>query len=405
MKIWIDKSRMKNILMCVLLFLCSMNFLAKFHYFVYALFVLLILLQKARLHLNQKTFVYLALNIVMALYCMDEGILSALRCFSSFMMYTVGFNLAMWNRRAKNAENAVDRSFEGFIYTAVVSVCMGSFSHFLLNAVTNIGSVIGRNTIDIWSGEVMAATQQACLACLALGLSVAVIFKPLKRYQRYLGIACVVAVLAYNFVLSGRAVIVLLFALCFVCALYMNRVELNVRKKLSFLLKTLVCFLILGLVFVFDVGGIKTRLMQTNLFERFSNFLNFFDNSARNEAKLQFILHGWKHPFGGNHLLEQYGYAHDLLLDGYDEFGILGLLLLVSVLLTGVASFYELMRHPRYSSELKIIFLGVYVSMLLVFCIEPILAGMVWLFVMFCFINGIMDGIRCTERRNKGEIK
>ena len=405
MKIRIDNSRMKNILMYSLLFLCSMNFLAKFHYFVYALFVFLILLQKARLHLNQKIFVYLALNIVMALYSMDEGVLSALRCFSSFMMYVVGFNLAMWNRRVESSENAFDRSFEGVIYTAIVSICIGSFSHFLLNAVINIGSVIGRNTIDVWSGEVMAATQQACLASLVLGLAVAVIFKPLKRYQKYLGIACIVAVLAYNFVLSGRALIVLLCALCFVCALYMNKVEANVRKKLSFLLTILVCVLLLGLAFVFDVGGLKTSLMQTNLFERFSNFLNFFDNSARNEAKMRFIVNGWKYPFGGNHMLEQYGYAHDLLLDGYDEFGIFGFLLLVAVLLMGVTSFYKLMRQPCYSSELKIIFLGVYVSMLLVFCIEPILAGMVWLFVMFCFINGIMDGMRCTERRNKGEIK
>ena len=405
MKIQIDKDKIKRIGVYALLFLCSMNFEAKFHYFVYGLFILLIFLQRTYLYLNPKSFLYLALNVVMALYCVDEGILSVFRCLSSFMMYVVGLNLAMWNRRAACEENGVDHSSERFIYHVIVSICAGSFSHYLLNAVMNMDSMIGRNTIDIWSGEVMAATHQAGLACLILGLSVAGIFKPRRPYQKYLCILCIVAVLGYNFVLSGRAIIVILFVLFFVCALYVNKIEASLRKKISFVLKTLSCLFVIGAGFFFDVFGIKTRLLQTNLFERFSNILIFWDNSARNEAKLQFIRQGWQYPFGGNHLLQQYGYAHDLLLDGYDEFGILGLILLVAILLTGIRSLYKLLRCSSYSHGLKIVFLGVYVSMLLVFCLEPILAGMVWLFVMFCFMNGIMDGMRYADRRNKGESK
>lgn len=400
MNIQINKRRSKNILIYALLFLCSMNFEAKFHYFVYGLFMILILSQQANLLVTHGSLAYLALGVLMSLYCIDEGILSMLRCFSPFMMYELGFNLTVQNKRSLKENYGTENSTESFVYALIVSVCAGSFSHYLLNAVTNIGNIIGRNTIDVWSDEIMGATGQACLACLMLGLAVALIFKPLKAYQRYLGIACIIAALAYNLVLSGRSIIVVLAVLFFVSLLYINKIEKNFNKKLSLFIKIILALLAVLLIFAFNVFGVRNLLMQSNFVERFTEVLNFWDNSAREEAKLQFILHGWQYPFGGNHLLEQYGYAHDLLLDGYDEFGLLAFILLVLILSFGISSLIALLKRPRYSHELKFALLCVYVAILLIFLVEPILAGMAWLFVIYCFINGFMDGMRDADRLN-----
>ena len=398
MSLQISKRTVQNIFIYVLLFLCSMNFQAKFHYFVYALFIILIISQKNYLFINNKSLVYLALCVLMSLYSAKEGLLSMLRCFSSFMMYVVGFNLTVKNDQFINEEKESGFSGEYFVYTLIVLISVGSFSHYMLNAITNFGVEIGRNTIDVWSGEIMAATGQSCLACLMLGLSIAIIFKPLKKYQKNLGFACIFVALAYNFVLSGRLIIAVLFVLIFVCLIYISKVEKSVSKKVSLAIKVMAFAFAIWLVFLLNIGGIQDFLMESNFVERFTEVLDFWDNSDRNNAKLQFILNGWKHPFGGLHLRMEYGYAHDLLLDGYDEFGFGGFILLLGVLLNGLYSFYKLLMSSRYSHEFKLVLLCVYVSILIVFCIEPILAGTAWLFTLFCFINGCMDGMRNSRR-------
>ena len=103
----------------------------------------------------------------------------------------------------------------------------------------------------------------------------------------------------------------------------------------------------------------------------------------------------------------QYGYAHDLLLDGYDEYGILGLLMLLGILASGVRALYRLMIRTDYAKENKLAFLCVNCAVWLVFYVEPILPGMQWLFACYALMNGIMDAMNLTHFRamhNNGVI-
>lgn len=103
----------------------------------------------------------------------------------------------------------------------------------------------------------------------------------------------------------------------------------------------------------------------------------------------------------------QYGYAHDLLLDGYDEYGILGLLMLLGILASGVRALYRLMIRTDYAKETKLAFLCVNCAVWLVFYVEPILPGMQWLFACYALMNGIMDAMNLTHSRamhNNGVI-
>ena len=103
----------------------------------------------------------------------------------------------------------------------------------------------------------------------------------------------------------------------------------------------------------------------------------------------------------------QYGYAHDLLLDGYDEYGILGILMLLGILASGVRAWYRLMIRTEYAKETKLAFRGVNRAVWLFFYVEPILPGMQWLFACYALINGIMDAMNVTDSRaihNNGVI-
>ncbi len=399
MELRIKKESIGYVLICSLLILCAMNFSAKFFYFVFALFFALLLTQKTLLF-NNKAIVYLGLGVLMAVYNMNEGLLPMLRCLACCMMYLVGYNMVIVRYHKKAEERDVRlHEAESIANALIISMCVGSFIHYVLNALSNIGSNIGRNTIDIWSNQIMAATGQAAIACLMLGLSVAWIYQPSRKVYRFVGIAAIVTVLAYNLTLAGRTLIVVLGALFVIGFWFVNQIRKNGMEKLRLVIGFV--FAIMAGIFVIslNIGGIRDYISESNLFDRFNlSFDEFFYDSARSSNKISYILNAWKYPFGGLHLRQEFNYAHDLLLDGYDEYGIFGLLLLVAILFFGLFSLYRLLKHANYSNSFKIVLLCVYFAILLFFTVEPILAGMAWLFSCYCLINGCMDGLNAAHR-------
>lgn len=401
MTLRIDTKKILNGLALVLLFFASMNFQAKFFYFVFATLFVLALTQK-RFLANPTMFVYLALGGLMSVYNMNEGLLSMLRCMANLALYAVGYNMIVFGSRA-NGNTIEERN--GYMQktgiSLLITVSLGSFTHFVLNYLNNSNNVLVRNTNDIWTGQIMAATGQATLACLMLGLSIATIVLPKKKIYRYIGIGCIALALTYNLVLAGRTMVAAVCILFIIALLYARKSSTNSYERFKVLFGFVIGLLALLVLFLYNVGGIRDFVFDSNLFERFKFTSELFEADARSNGKIAFLQNAWKYPFGGLNLRSQYGYAHDLLLDGYDEYGMFGFIFLVMILVMGIKSLYRLIRYSSYSRYVKISFLCVYSSVLLMFCVEPILAGMSWLFACFCLINGCMDGMLIYDKRRK----
>ena len=407
MALRIETNKLKRALVFGLLFLASMNFYAKFFYFAFAAFFALCLVQR-KVIVNGISLLYLALSVLMAVYNFDEGIKSMLRCLTPVCLYIVGSNIALGVSQSRNGSVWYDTErAEKTSFAALATIAAGSFTHYILNFLLNVGQSISRNTTDIWSGAIMAATGQATLACLMLGLSVAMVFLPKKKSLRYIGMVCIVGVLAYNLMLSGRTLFVIsgiLFALAIV---YVSKTAGSSIKRVRTFTVIALALLAVVIIFTANVGGIRDAVLDSNFFKRFEGGNLLSDNSPRTEAKLNYLRDMLKYPIGGLHMRSQYGYAHDLLLDGYDEYGILGLLILLGILASGVRALYRLMIRTDYAKETKLAFLCVNCAVWLVFYVEPILPGMQWLFACYALINGIMDAMNVTDSRamhNNGVI-
>ena len=407
MALRIEANKRKNALVFGLLFLASMNFHAKFFYFAFAAFFALCLTQK-KITVTVASLLYLVLAALMAVYNFGEGIKSMLRCLAPVCLYIVGSNIALGVSQSRNGSAWYDTErAEKTGFAALATIAAGSFTHYILNFLLNAGKGISRNTIDIWSRDIMAATGQATLACLMLGLSVAMVFLPKKKSLRYIGIVCIVGVLAYNLMLAGRTLFVIsgiLFALAIV---YVFKTAASSIERVRTFTVIALALLAVVIIFATNVGGIRDGVLDSNFFKRFEGRNLLSDNSPRTEAKLNYLRDMLKYPIGGLHMRSQYGYAHDLLLDGYDEYGILGLLMLLGILASGVRALYRLMIRTDYAKETKLAFLCVNCAVWLVFYVEPILPGMQWLFACYALINGIMDAMNVTDSRamhNNGVI-
>lgn len=403
MKVEIDK--IKQILIYAMLFFASMNFAAKFFYFAFASLIIIMLFQR-KLMANATTLVYLALGGLMALYNSPEGVLSMIRCFAYVALYIVGIN--MTTVRADKRALMFDyehNEVEKIGYTVIAVVSAGSFTHYFLNFITNISGITGRNTTDIWSGETMAATGQSTLACLMLGFSVSIILLSTSKWVRFIGIASVFIMLWYNLVLAGRTMIVILLVLFVVGILYTRKALDNSLERLKLLIGISSVVLFVSLIFAFNIGGLRDMMFSSNLFGRFeSSFASLTEDALRATGKLSFLGDFFKYPFGGLNMRDKYGYAHDLLLDGYDEYGLFGLILLVAILVLGIVEVYKLLSRTTYHHAFKLGVLLIYIAMLLQFLVEPILAGMPWLFTCFSLINGVVAGMNMSYSRNESEL-
>lgn len=387
---------LKKGILFVLLFLASMNFQAKFFYYVFGSFLLMILFQP-KIRIDIISLIYTALGLLMAFYNADEGIMSVIRCFAPCCFYIVGLNIVTEILNDDlGSRSLTDAQSTG--YAVLIAISMGSFSHFTINYIYNFGKSIGRNTNDIWTGLPMAATGQIALICLMAGLSIATLLLPKQRWNRLVATGALVVILLYNFVLAGRSILVILIALLVVGAVYLRRIKRWGWLKLGNIIKILAVIALMIVIYAMDVGGIQAYIQSSELFERISeNQGNFFDNSLRNNAKWMFMIHMIEYPFGGLHLRASYGYAHDLLLDGYDEYGVIVLGLMIVIIVNGLIQLVKIMRNPAYDDHFKLALLLVNVAVFLEFMLEPILEGMPWLFSCYCLINGCMSGMNQTN--------
>ena len=385
----------KELLVFVLLFLAAMNFEAKFFYFVMLSF-LIVFVKKGCMEFDTVSILYLVLCTVMGVYNFKEGLMSVFRCFAPFCFYMVGLNLISDVSTAITDSQKVDNAQKrGYVILMVIS--LGAFVHYALNFLYNIGNSVGRNTNDIWTGSKMAATGQNALICLMLGLSCALLFLPPKKWHRWGGIASILLMLAYNMVLSCRTMLVMLGILLLIGMMYPKKNTTYGTQLLEYLTGFIIICGIMFAVYKLNVGDIQRLIRESVLFSRFEgSFSSLIDNESRTYTKMRFLTQMGEYPFGGCHMRGMYAYAHDLLLDAYDEYGVFVFCMLCCVLIIGMVQLFSLLRRTEYAESFKLMLLLIYCAILLEFTVEPILVGMPWLFSCYCLINGCVTGMNRT---------
>lgn len=383
-------------LLLIILFFAAMNFQAKFFYLVYTGFILTCINNK-RIRVNRTCLLYLFLGIIMSLYNVTDGILGKIRRFAFLANYIVGFNFI--TNGNNNIDN--DESFNTIVSLSLIVSAFGAYAHYMMNFISNSGSVIGRNTIDVWSGEIMSSTGQATLASLIIGVCCAWFVKPPKKLYRVIAIAITISVLLYNLILSGRTIIVMCVITLLISILYIVRNEENINRKIYVIIWAILAIILFSLLYSFNIFNIQNIFMSSNLYARFGGYTDNILDTSRNERKLLYIQNMYRYLFGGLHLREQFGYAHDLLLDAYDEFGFITFILLCVILFKSIKNVLRFMKIDVILPQTKVLTLCIYTIIILEFFVEPIFAGMPWFFACFCLFNGVISATIELDSRLK----
>lgn len=372
-----------------------MNFANKYFYFVFLAFLVYLVLN-LKFRFTKSAFILLLFAV--ALVCFSASAkLSYLAIIKQFT-YPICFILGMGICSITSKASFIDKG-ERNLNKLILVLSGGVFVHYLLNWYNNRGqSLDTRNTVDFWTGEASAATGQALLACMALAVAIAVLTSKNGWVQKALAVLAIAAVLTYNLMLAGRTL--LIFGLIILILAILHRLRHDKKGITGFLFGILVFSLIVWIVLKTDFLGIRSFIEDSALYQRLTETQGEFAQDSRSSRKMEYLKHFFDHLFGGNHLRAQYGYAHDIFLDTYDDAGIIALLFLGIYMFASIRRLIKLVKSPEFSFQTKQIVLCVYVVLYMSFMMEPILQGLPWLFISFCTIDGGVNALLKAKKKN-----
>lgn len=377
-----------------LLILAGMDFLSQYRTIAFAACIIFLFF-KMRFVLDANVLWLMLLAVSWVVFSPSMNSVSAMIAPFVFpLAYCVGLNFLPVNNQARAEKN---------FRVAIITVSAGPFVHFVLNFLYNFGKNIDRNTDDFWTHQVLSATGQATLALMMLAVSVIMLFTNTGTRNKVISILILVAIFIYNLTLAGRTLFVMLMLIFAVSLLFLILKGERNSKKYKTLLIIVLIILMLTILYNSNAFGIKDSFESSNFYNRFfGQWGKDLDEDSRMEKKLNYLQDFGKSFWGGLHLRPLYGYAHDILLDTYDEAGILALIAMLVFLISSVIRMFSCIANKMLKFETKQWILGIYVAILVQFMVEPVLQGIPWMFMLFCFIHGMVTGL---DKRYKGETR
>jgi hypothetical protein len=365
-----------------LLFLATLNIYNKMVYMIFAAFLVLLTFKKVDTEIDLTAIILILFSFTLILFSdgsgiFKNGIFAAIRNFMYPLTYIIGYNICS----KEDSEN----KFQNIM----IFVGLGSFFHYVLNMFINTEAE-GRNTKDIWSANVVSATCQAALCCIAIGIFGAVLYSKRKPIYKILAIAGLISILVYNLVLAGRTSVALMLIVLVAGFGYYS--VLNKIRRLKTILPIFFAAFFIVLAIRFNWFGIGDYVFESNLFERFTEETTINSSSGRTDFKFEYLKYILIYPFGGGKIYNEVGrYAHDLLLDLYSDAGIIAAIIILVILIISLKNIFKVFKNKNISTDMKMLVFCVYIVIYIQFFLEPIMAGMPWLLALFLFYNGMIS--------------
>lgn len=382
----VSKENLIRVITLFMLLLAGINVKnMNFYFLLFAVAAFLVINQRYVFDFNFLILMQLSLAWIIFSPEKDAGITSIIKPMLYPMAYLVGRSFFA----SKNKNTSLEGK-ESWLKASVFIVALGPYIHYMLNFVTNI-DYESRNTIDFWTGTELSATGQAAMAFCMMAVSISLLFIRTKMYVKVFSGAAIISILLYNLVLSGRTMFLIVGVSVVVCLLYTGRQTKDFSKKIRITITVLAVIFLLLFLINQNVFGLRELLEDSNLYNRFTVGDKGKYDDNRFGRKIQHLQNFESAIFGGSKTRASgVGYAHDLYLDTLDEAGIFALFAVIEFTISMIAGAIKLIKNKTLQLPTRTIVLVLYVAGITTFAMEPILQGMPWFFVLFCFIHGMV---------------
>ncbi len=372
----------------LILFLMALNAFGRFYYMAFFAAALLVIVRYEAIKLPRAMLPALLLSISLCLFSPNASVslLGLLKQFTYPLCVVIGYNLVDGEKLKKRQSQTTHLT---------LALALGAYGHYLLNLLLNRGVVAERNMIDFWTRTTLSATGQATMACMIVAVSVAFLFMSNGKTVKVFMVAILVSVLYYNLKLAGRTLLVLMAVALLVAFVMKLAVSESRAARMRLIAGIVAAALIIMIVFLTNAFNLQNVIEESNFYDRFygKNAMGISED-GRFDKKLQYISVMLDHPFGGGNIRARVGsYAHDIILDTYDEGGLFAMIAILLMLLDMIIKCARIIRGKRITGDCKILTATFLTVIMLEFMVEPILQGMPWLMASYCVLYGTYGGL------------
>ncbi len=399
---------LRDFVLTALLVLSAMNFLLQGSYLVIILFVLCVLFYQGRMLMNNTAFLLLGLAISHILLEAISGGDLNFRIAAAPCAY-----MAAYRRGEDRPLDYPERTLHTIAYAMAAHSLLSLVYTF---ALYGSGIFYTGRCYDVWSGTVASATGLAANYYFA-ATTIPSFFHKRSFWKTMIHSLVFAGAILHDVLIGGRVFLVL----CLIALVGATLVWGLIERRISTLMKVLWWSVISGVLFALayenDLFGLKTTFETSYMYRRFfqANAMETLSNTSRWSIKGKYLEHLLDYPFGGNHMLKEFGrYAHDIWLDVYDTAGAPTMLLMLAYTLTSALRFVRYAASPLCQDSHKALFYLFPAIMLASFFVEPILSGAPMVLFMYCYMDGTISrklaekgkesSIPVLEKRTEGQV-
>lgn len=310
-----------------------------------------------------------------------------IKCVNYLLPFIIGFNLIINSKDYKQT---------------IIQIFFAVFLGFSLNIIIvyfyNLG--IKRESVrtlySFWTKEPIAVTCVGLFSSVVIGYAAYAIIGRARWIIKILSITSLVFGLILAIDTATRTPLVLSI-LVFVIMNYIYIKSNRGRAALRFIFILGLFFLFIYMAYSFDLLGIKTFFESSNIFKRLEDEGL---ETSRWEISLEHFRLMPKYLWGGGNITNETSeFAHNVLQDAYDNFGVLFAFPFLFIIIHWV---YNLIKISCIKGKTSVDYLlvSVQLAIMIQFCVEPVVTGYpVILWCMFLF-----DGISTAYLIIRGNV-
>lgn len=382
--IWSENKKV-NLVMNILLFLLSINFLHYAQITIPLMCVVLLIDNKCKFKVNNmKTFIVLVLfGISFAIF---GGVLEIYRYVGLFLplAYYVGSNI----------KNPNEDNIKKIIYL----VTLGMTCHILLNFACDLivrgTECFFRNShLDFWTWGEYPTTQTSVMYIFLIGIIYYIFAYETNKKIKITAIVLFLISYVYSIALGRRTPIFLLVLVVLFSFAIDFLIVNNNSKKSSILILIVAVFIGVGVFIYFiysmNLFGMQDAISRLGIVRKFTS-LGFYSN-RHNLTYATFRL-APEHYLGGLEItaLTTYG-PHDLWLNVFDAAGIVPFVFIVIYSLVSLFILAKVLISKKYSIKFRLLLFGLTMSVFIQFILEPIMTGSSIVLLVVVILMSILE--------------
>lgn len=397
------KVKNREPVICSLILLLIIFEVPYFNLFLMAatlLYIILVIIYKRKAVINKQAII---LFLFIILYFIIDSNLRQSNTYKIFYILSVGLLYLCGYYATFDKSNNIQSTKK--IFYAIQMIAIGYFSYVIITLVWSVikGQMsISRNPLNIWTGQLRAATHFGTMLVIPVAYGIWLTLLGENRKRRLYGIMMVLTAAIINVITASRTILLFIpigFVIC-----YFYSIVVKGKFSRNHLYQLILCILIVMLSMVvinLNLFNIQDKFVASALGQRYATgHVSTIAEDGRMKHWLYFFAHLGESFWGGGFTRIHSGNLHNIYFNVYDLSGIIPFTLLIAFTVMGVKNIKKVCYYDLITDKLKVLIIVVYSLTLLQLLMEPVMESVPTYFWCILYLSGMVDKLAHNQRRN-----